>query len=99
MNDNFFDDESAHSMLMYWWHGVIVDDMYWAGCTNDDRSNEYSKIHNADKLEARPRKGWGKRYKVAVVGSCLSSYSRIWSWWNKTNFRAETRSTCNWFLC
>jgi hypothetical protein len=68
MNDNFFDDESAHSMLMYWWHGVIVDDMYWAGCTNDDRSNEYSKIHNADKLEARPRKGWGKRYKVAVVG-------------------------------
>ena len=68
MNDNFFDDESAHSMLMYWWHGVIVDDKYWAGCTNDEVSNEYSKIHNAAKLEARPRKGWGKRYKVAIVG-------------------------------
>ena len=68
MNDNFFDDESAHSMLMYWWHGVIVDDAYWAGCNNDAISNEYSKIHNAAKLEARPRKGWGKRYKVAVVG-------------------------------
>jgi hypothetical protein len=68
MNDNFFDDESAHSMLMYWWHGVIVDDKYWAGCTNDDVSNEYSKIHFADKLESRPRKGWGKRYKVSIIG-------------------------------
>ena len=53
---------------MYWWHGVIVDDKYWAGCTEDDVSNEHSKIHFADKMQSSPKKGWGKRYKVAVVG-------------------------------
>lgn len=68
MNDTFFDQESAHSMIMYWWHGVIVDDKYWAGCTESDVSNEHSKIHNADNLSSSPKKGWGKRYKVAIVG-------------------------------
>ena len=68
MTDSFFDRESAQSMVMYWWHGVIVDDKYWAGCGEDDVSNEHSKIHFADKMESAPKKGWGKRYKVAVVG-------------------------------
>ena len=68
MTQSFFETESAHSNIMYWWHGVIVDDKYWAGCTEDDISNEHSKIHYADKLQSAPKKGWGKRYKVAVVG-------------------------------
>ncbi len=68
MNDTFFDQESAHSMIMYWWHGVIVDDKYWAGCGEKDVSNEHSKIHNADSMSSSPKKGWGKRYKVAIVG-------------------------------
>ena len=42
--------------------------MYWAGCKEDDVSNEHSKIHFADNLSSSPKKGWGKRYKVAVVG-------------------------------
>mgnify|MGYP000503840648 CR=1 FL=1 len=67
MNNKNFNDESAHSMLMYWWHGVIVDDKYWAGCTEDDVSNEHSKIHFADSV-GPSKKGWGKRYKVAVIG-------------------------------
>ena len=67
MNNKNFNDESAHSMLMYWWHGVIVDDKYWAGCTEDDVSNEHSKIHYADSV-GPSKKGWGKRYKVAVIG-------------------------------
>lgn len=53
---------------MYWWHGVIVDDKFWAGCTDSDVSNENLKIHYAKQLEERPKKGWGKRYKVAIVG-------------------------------
>jgi hypothetical protein len=68
MNNSYFNEESAHSMLMYWWHGVIVDDKYWAGCGEDDVSNEHSKIHFADNLSSSPKKGWGKRYKVAIVG-------------------------------
>ena len=68
MTDSFFDQESAHSMLMYWWHGVIVDDKYWAGCGEDDVSNEHSKLHFAESMKSSPKKGWGKRYKVAVVG-------------------------------
>jgi hypothetical protein len=68
MNDTFFHTESAHSNIMYWWHGVIVDDKYWAGCTDSDISNNNSKIHPAKQLEERPKKGWGYRYKVAVVG-------------------------------
>ena len=59
MTDSFFDRESAQSMVMYWWHGVIVDDKYWAGCGEDDVSNEHSKIHSADKMESAPKKGWG----------------------------------------
>lgn len=53
---------------MYWWHGVIVDDAFWAGCKDADVSNENSKLHYSKQLEERPRKGWGKRYKVAIVG-------------------------------
>ena len=68
MNDTFFDQESAHSMVMYWWHGVIVDDKYWSGCTESDVSNEHSKLHFADSMSGAPKKGWGKRYKVAIVG-------------------------------
>ena len=68
MTDSFFDQESAQSMVMYWWHGVIVDDKYWAGCKEDDVSNEHSKIHFADSMSGVPKKGWGKRYKVAIVG-------------------------------
>ena len=68
MNNNFFETESAHSNIMYWWHGVIVDDKFWAGCSDEDVSNENSKIHYAKQLEERPQKGWGKRYKVAIVG-------------------------------
>jgi len=68
MTDSFFDQESAQSMIMYWWHGVIVDDKYWAGCTESDVSNEHSKLHFADSMSAAPKKGWGKRYKVAIVG-------------------------------
>ena len=64
MSDNFFDQESAQSMVMYWWHGVIVDDKYWAGCGEKDVSNEHSKLHFADSMSAAPKKGWGKRYKV-----------------------------------
>jgi hypothetical protein len=68
MSNNFFETESAHSNIMYWWHGVIVDDKFWAGCGDGDVSNENSKIHIAKQLEERPKKGWGKRYKVAIVG-------------------------------
>ena len=68
MTDSFFDKESAQSMIMYWWHGVIVDDKYWAGCGEDDVSNEHSKLHFAESMKSSPKKGWGKRYKVAVVG-------------------------------
>lgn len=68
MNNTFFETESAHSNIMYWWHGVIVDDKFWAGCTDSDVSNENSKLHYAKQLEERPQKGWGKRYKVAIVG-------------------------------
>jgi hypothetical protein len=52
---------------MYWWHGVIVDDAFWAGCKDSDVSNENSKLHFAKSLGDR-KKGWGKRYKVAIVG-------------------------------
>jgi hypothetical protein len=68
MTQSFFQTESAHQNIMYWWHGVIVDDAFWAGCTDSDVSNENSKLHYAKKLEERPKKGWGKRYKVAIVG-------------------------------
>lgn len=68
MTQSFSETQSAHSNIMYWWHGVIVDDAYWAGCNNDSDSNENSAIHIAKKLEERPKKGWGKRYKVAIVG-------------------------------
>jgi hypothetical protein len=68
MTQSFFETESAHSNVMYWWHGVIVDDKYWAGCGEADVSNEHSKLHFADKMQSAPKKGWGKRYKVAVVG-------------------------------
>lgn len=68
MSNNYFDAESAHSNFMYWWHGVIVDDKYWAGCADSDISNEHSKIHYREQLEDNPKKGWGKRYKVAIVG-------------------------------
>lgn len=62
----YYNEETAHSNLMYWWHGVIQDDKYWAGCTNDDISNEYSKIH--DSGVEKVKKGYGKRYKVAIMG-------------------------------
>jgi hypothetical protein len=52
---------------MYWWHGVIVDDAFWSGCKDSDVSNENSKLHFAKSLGDR-KKGWGKRYKVAIVG-------------------------------
>lgn len=68
MSNSFFETESAHSNIMYWWHGVIVDDSFWAGCSDSDVSNENSAIHIAKQLEERPKKGWGKRYKVAIVG-------------------------------
>ena len=68
MTQSCFETESAHHNIMYWWHGVIVDDKYWAGCTDSDISNENSKIHYAKNLSDSPKKGWGKRYKVAVVG-------------------------------
>ena len=68
MSQSFFDTESAHTNIMYWWHGVIVDDAFWAGCTDSDVSNEHSKIHFRQQLEDAPQKGWGKRYKVAIVG-------------------------------
>jgi len=68
MSQSFLETESAHHNIMYWWHGVIVDDKYWAGCTDSDISNENSKIHHAKNLSNSPKKGWGKRYKVAVVG-------------------------------
>ena len=68
MSNSFFETQSAHSNIMYWWHGVIVDDSYWAGCSNEDISNENSKLHLAKQLEDNPKKGWGKRYKVAIVG-------------------------------
>lgn len=62
----YFNEETAHSNIMYWWHGVIQDDKYWSGCSNDDISNEYSKLHDSgvDKV----KKGFGKRYKVAIIG-------------------------------
>lgn len=66
--NKYYNDESAHSMLMYWWHGVIVDEKYWAGCKKNDKGNEHSTIHYSDKPEESPKKGWGKRYKVAIVG-------------------------------
>ncbi len=62
----YFNEETAHSNIMYWWHGVIQDDKYWSGCSNDDISNEYSKIH--DSGVEKVKKGYGKRYKVAVIG-------------------------------
>jgi hypothetical protein len=62
----YFNEETAHSNIMYWWHGVIQDDKYWAGCKNDDVSNEYSKIH--DSGSDKRKKGFGKRYKVAIIG-------------------------------
>lgn len=68
MTQSFSETQSAHSNIMYWWHGVIVDDAYWAGCSDEDGGNENSAIHIAKKLEERPKKGWGKRYKVAIVG-------------------------------
>lgn len=68
MTQSFFETESTHTNVMYWWHGVIVDDKYWAGCDCDDVSNEEFCIHNAKQLEESPKKGWGKRYKVAIVG-------------------------------
>ena len=68
MTQSFFETESAHTNIMYWWHGVIVDDKFWSGCADSDISNEHSKLHQARKLEERPKKGWGKRYKVSIVG-------------------------------
>lgn len=68
MTQSFSETQSAHSNIMYWWHGVIVDDAYWAGCSDEDTGNENPKIHIAKQLEERPKKGWGKRYKVAIVG-------------------------------
>lgn len=63
---NYFNEETAHSNIMYWWHGVIQDDKYWSGCTNDDVSNENSKLH--DSGADKKKKGFGKRYKVAIIG-------------------------------
>ena len=68
MAENYFEDESSHSNIMYWWHGVIVDDIFWAGKDCKSISNEHSCIHEGKNLEERPRKGFGKRYKVAIVG-------------------------------
>ena len=68
MNNTFFENQSAHQNIMYWWHGVIQDDKFWAGCTDSDVSNENSKLHFAKPLSSSPNKGWGKRYKVAIVG-------------------------------
>jgi hypothetical protein len=68
MAENYFEDESSHSNIMYWWHGVIVDDIFWAGKDDSSVSNENAKIHYSKQLEERPRKGFGKRYKVAIVG-------------------------------
>ena len=62
----YFNEETTHSNIMYWWHGVIQDDKYWSGCNNDDVSNEYSKIH--DSGSDKNKKGFGKRYKVAIFG-------------------------------
>ena len=62
----YYNEESSHSNMLYWWHGVIQDDKYWAGCKNDDVSNEYSKIH--DSGSEKKKKGYGKRYKVAIFG-------------------------------
>jgi len=67
MSENkYFNEETAHSNIMYWWHGVIQDDKYWAGCNDEDISNEYSKIH--DSGVEKVKKGYGKRYKVAIMG-------------------------------
>jgi hypothetical protein len=63
---NYFNNETCHSNVMYWWHGVIQDDKYWSGCSNDDISNEYSKLH--DSGQDKEKKGFGKRYKVAIIG-------------------------------
>lgn len=68
MSNSFFETQSAHTNIMYWWHGVIVDDAFWAGCANPDISNENSEIHIRKELEENPNKGWGKRYKVAIAG-------------------------------
>ena len=62
----YFNEETAHSNMMYWWHGVIQDDKYWSGCSDDDVSNERSKLH--DSGSNKSKKGFGKRYKVAVIG-------------------------------
>jgi hypothetical protein len=62
----YFNEETAHSNVMYWWHGVIQDDKYWSGCSNGDTSNEYSKLH--DSGSNKITKGFGKRYKVAIMG-------------------------------
>ena len=62
----YYNEETAHSNIMYWWHGVVQDDKYWCGCTNDDISNEHSKLH--DSGSDRNKKGFGKRYKVAIIG-------------------------------
>ena len=62
----YFNEETAHSNIMYWWHGVIQDDKYWSGCSNDDVSNENSKLH--DSGADKKKKGFGKRYKVAIIG-------------------------------
>ena len=62
----YFNEETAHSNIMYWWHGVIQDDKYWSGCSNGDTSNEYSKLH--DSGSNKITKGFGKRYKVAIIG-------------------------------
>ena len=71
---NYFNEETSHSNMMYWWHGVIQDDKYWAGCSNDDVSNEYSKIH--DSGSDKNKKGFGKRYKVAIFGRHYAVKSR-----------------------
>lgn len=67
--NQYYDNESAHSNLMYWWHGVIVDDKFWAGCSEGDVSNEHSALHP----RSSGSKGWNKRYKVAVVGRHYAS--------------------------
>jgi hypothetical protein len=51
-----FNSESAHSNIMYWWMGQVVDESCWVGNSN-------FKIHDRDDVD-----GWGKRYKIRIFG-------------------------------
>jgi len=53
---DLFNAESAHSNVMYWWMGQVVDEANWQGNSN-------KKIHDRDDVP-----GWGKRYKIRIFG-------------------------------